>query len=222
MLAGRGHLAAALLLPLYYLADATITLLRRCARGERITQAHRSHFYQRATARGFSVPAVVRMVFATNVVLAALAALSIWAASVAVDIALLDLRRRFGGDAASRDGAWPGTNQTMTRVLVTGASGFVGRALVPALVAAGYAVRAAVRRLPARFDPAVEAAAHGDLDDAVDWRPLLAGIDAVVHLAGIAHTGPGAAQARYDRVNHRATADLAAASARRPGSSIWC
>jgi UDP-glucose 4-epimerase len=101
----------------------------------------------------------------------------------------------------------------MTRVLVTGASGFVGQALVPALAAAGYAVRAAVRRLPARFDPAVEAAAHGDLDDAVDWRRLLAGIEAVVHLAGIAHTGPGTAQAQYDRVNHRATADLAAASA---------
>ena len=48
----------------------------------------------------------------------------------------------------------------MTRVLVTGASGFVGQALVPAFAAAGYAVRAAVRRPPARFDPAVEAAAH--------------------------------------------------------------
>jgi nucleoside-diphosphate-sugar epimerase len=101
----------------------------------------------------------------------------------------------------------------MTRVLVTGASGFVGRALVPALAAAGYAVRAAVRRLPARFDPAVEVAAHGDLDEAVDWTPLLAGIDAVAHLAGIAHTGPGAAQARYDRVNHATTAELAAAAA---------
>ena len=34
LLAGSGHLAAALLLPLYYLADATITLLRRSANGE--------------------------------------------------------------------------------------------------------------------------------------------------------------------------------------------
>ena len=45
LLAGRGYLSAALLLPLYYLADATITLLRRLANGEPITQAHRSHFY---------------------------------------------------------------------------------------------------------------------------------------------------------------------------------
>ena len=48
-LAGSGALAAAILLPLYYLADATITLLRRLARGERVWQAHRSHFYQQAT-----------------------------------------------------------------------------------------------------------------------------------------------------------------------------
>ena len=68
-LAGNGHLAAALLLPLYYVADATITLLRRMARGEPITQAHRSHFYQLATTRGYSVMGVVRRVFAANVVL---------------------------------------------------------------------------------------------------------------------------------------------------------
>ena len=66
-LAGSGHLAAALLLPLYYVADATFTLLRRIARGERITQAHRTHFYQLATARGFSVMAVIRLVFAANI-----------------------------------------------------------------------------------------------------------------------------------------------------------
>ena len=55
VLAGTGHFAAALLLPLYYLADATITLLRRLAKGEPVWQAHRSHFYQRATDNGFSV-----------------------------------------------------------------------------------------------------------------------------------------------------------------------
>ncbi len=72
-LAGRGALAAALLLPLYYLADATITLARRLIRGEKVWQAHRSHFYQRATDRGFTVRQVVARVFAVNVALAALA-----------------------------------------------------------------------------------------------------------------------------------------------------
>src|SRR4029077_15515318 len=51
LLAGSGHLTAALLLPLYYLADATLTLLRRLSNGERVWQAHRTHYYQRATDR---------------------------------------------------------------------------------------------------------------------------------------------------------------------------
>jgi UDP-N-acetylmuramyl pentapeptide phosphotransferase/UDP-N-acetylglucosamine-1-phosphate transferase len=73
VLAGRGALAAAILLPLYYLADATITLVRRLRNGEKVWHAHRSHFYQRATERGFSVRQVVARVFAINVALAALA-----------------------------------------------------------------------------------------------------------------------------------------------------
>jgi UDP-N-acetylmuramyl pentapeptide phosphotransferase/UDP-N-acetylglucosamine-1-phosphate transferase len=80
-LAASGHLAAALLLPLYYLADATVTLARRMFNGEQIWTAHRSHFYQRATDNGFSVMQVVGEVFVLNVVLAVLAALSIWLAS---------------------------------------------------------------------------------------------------------------------------------------------
>ncbi|MGI9410065.1 MAG: glycosyl transferase, partial [Hyphomicrobiaceae bacterium] len=43
-----GSIAAALLLPMYYLADATITLLRRLRRRERLYEAHRSHSYQLA------------------------------------------------------------------------------------------------------------------------------------------------------------------------------
>src|SRR5262249_50051800 len=73
LLAGNGHLAAALLLPLYYLADATITLARRIVKGEPITQAHRSHFYQRATG-SYSVYQIVGIVFALNIVLVVLAA----------------------------------------------------------------------------------------------------------------------------------------------------
>ncbi len=51
-LAIKGYWAAALILPSYFLADATITLLQRLMRGEKIWQAHKSHFYQRA-AQGY-------------------------------------------------------------------------------------------------------------------------------------------------------------------------
>jgi UDP-N-acetylmuramyl pentapeptide phosphotransferase/UDP-N-acetylglucosamine-1-phosphate transferase len=81
VLAGHGYLAAALLLPLYYLADATITLLRRLARGEPILQAHRTHFYQRATDAGFSVRQIVGRVFLLNVALIALATTTLLTAS---------------------------------------------------------------------------------------------------------------------------------------------
>jgi UDP-N-acetylmuramyl pentapeptide phosphotransferase/UDP-N-acetylglucosamine-1-phosphate transferase len=77
LLAAAGHLAAAIVLPLYYLADATVTLLRRLARGEPVWQAHRTHFYQRATGGGFTVTAIVARVFLVNVGLCALALLSV-------------------------------------------------------------------------------------------------------------------------------------------------
>ena len=80
---------AALLLPLYYLADATVTLFRRMARREPFWAAHRTHFYQRATDNGFSVSRVVSEVFALNVLLAALAIGSAMTSSVAIAILLL-------------------------------------------------------------------------------------------------------------------------------------
>jgi UDP-N-acetylmuramyl pentapeptide phosphotransferase/UDP-N-acetylglucosamine-1-phosphate transferase len=86
-LAGSGGRAAAVLLPLYYLADSTITLLRRAVNSEPIWQAHRSHFYQRATDRGFRVIQVVARVFVINVALAALALVTILIPSSATDIA---------------------------------------------------------------------------------------------------------------------------------------
>jgi UDP-N-acetylmuramyl pentapeptide phosphotransferase/UDP-N-acetylglucosamine-1-phosphate transferase len=87
--AGRGHIAAALLLPLYYIADATITLFRRVARGEPILQAHRTHFYQRATERGFTIIAVVGRVLAINIALTALAIVSVCWDSVTVQMITL-------------------------------------------------------------------------------------------------------------------------------------
>jgi UDP-N-acetylmuramyl pentapeptide phosphotransferase/UDP-N-acetylglucosamine-1-phosphate transferase len=88
-LALHHHPAAALLLPLYYLADATVTLFRRMMRREPFWVAHRSHFYQRATDNGFGVMQVVGEVFALNLVLAVLAAVSIKAPSRATDAMLI-------------------------------------------------------------------------------------------------------------------------------------
>jgi UDP-N-acetylmuramyl pentapeptide phosphotransferase/UDP-N-acetylglucosamine-1-phosphate transferase len=76
-LARGGEPAAALLLPLYYLADASVTLMRRIVTGEPFWQAHRTHFYQRACDLGFSVPEIVGRVFLTNLALAGLALLTI-------------------------------------------------------------------------------------------------------------------------------------------------
>ena len=89
LVAGNGGRAAAILLPLYYLADSTITLFRRIARGEKVWQAHRSHFYQRATDHGLTVIQIVRRVFIVNLVLAALALATVLRPSRELDIGAL-------------------------------------------------------------------------------------------------------------------------------------
>ena len=59
----------ALILPLYFLADSTITLLRRLFRGERFWLPHRQHFYQRAVQRGQGHAEIVYRVIAADVLL---------------------------------------------------------------------------------------------------------------------------------------------------------
>ena len=88
-LANGQNLTAAVLLPLYYLADATVTLLRRIANREPVMDAHRSHFYQRATDNGFTVLRVVSEVFVLNLGLATLAITSVFTTSLAARIVLL-------------------------------------------------------------------------------------------------------------------------------------
>lgn len=75
-LAAAGQLAAALILPLYYLADATITLGKRALRGEKVWQAHRQHFYQRAVQGGKRHDQVALVIAAGNLALVGCAALA--------------------------------------------------------------------------------------------------------------------------------------------------
>jgi uncharacterized protein YbjT (DUF2867 family) len=65
-------------------------------------------------------------------------------------------------------------------VLVAGASGFVGRRLCPALVDAGYGVRAMTRH-PQRYDGAGEAV-EGDVHDPATLLPALKGCAAAYYL----------------------------------------
>ena len=106
LLAGKGLWAPALILPLYYLADASITLARRIRRRERFWRAHREHFYQRALAGGGDHAAVARMIAGGDVALVLLAvlavihpltALALAAIAVATQLALLERRARRGG-----------------------------------------------------------------------------------------------------------------------------
>ena len=93
-------------------------------------------------------------------------------------------------------------------VLVTGATGFVGRALCRQMMAAGHALIPAVRS-KAGFPNEVVV---GDIESSTDWRLLLAGCDAVVHLAARAHVMAETAQnplALYRAVNTDATLNLA-------------
>jgi nucleoside-diphosphate-sugar epimerase len=101
----------------------------------------------------------------------------------------------------------------MTRtILVTGASGFIGKHLVGALAKSGWAVRAAARdpeQIPARH---VERVVLPDLSRAADWAPLLDGATHVLHLAGIAHAPGALPDDVYVRINADAVGELAEAA----------
>lgn len=85
------HLVAALLLALYTMADATLTLLRRIRAKEPILSAHRTHFYQRGVAAGLSVPQVTARVLFLQVLLAALAIATVLFNTSVADLLCLGL-----------------------------------------------------------------------------------------------------------------------------------
>jgi len=98
----------------------------------------------------------------------------------------------------------------MTRILVTGATGFIGQSLVPALAKQGHFVRAAARD-PSRIaaGPNVEPVAMPDLSKAADWSECLEDVSHIVHLAGIAHAPGTLPDDVYTQINTEAVADLA-------------
>ena len=98
-------------------------------------------------------------------------------------------------------------------VLVTGASGFIGKFVVPALAKQGWQVRAAARDPNSILaKPGIEIVAMPDLKDAVDWAPLLDGVSHVLHLAGIAHAPGMLPDDAYSGINAQSVGALAKAA----------
>jgi nucleoside-diphosphate-sugar epimerase len=100
---------------------------------------------------------------------------------------------------------------TSLRVLITGAAGFLGRGLVPALSAGGYIVRAATRT-PRVVPDAAEGVIVGDLRLSTNLSAALADVEAVVHLAGMPPE-PGATDVAYRDNNLVSTERLAVSAA---------
>jgi nucleoside-diphosphate-sugar epimerase len=103
-------------------------------------------------------------------------------------------------------------------VLVTGATGFVGRALLARLLAEGRTVRAAVRAPSPTLPPAIEQAAIGDIGPDTDWKPAVHGTDTVVHLAARVHmTGEAGRDLALFRAVNAAGSEALARAARDAG-----
>ena len=84
--------------------------------------------------------------------------------------------------------------------------------MVRALVRASYAVRAATRR-PVSFPNPVDVVIVPDFTGPIDWKPILCGMDVVVHAAGLAHADSSDNSfGVFDRVNREATLELARAA----------
>lgn len=75
----------------------------------------------------------------------------------------------------------------MTRILVTGATGFIGTALCRDLKARGFEVSGAVRATGPKDHDQFDPVTVGEIGPDTDWSQILGGIDAIVHLAGRAH-----------------------------------
>ena len=104
------------------------------------------------------------------------------------------------------------------RVLVTGATGFIGGHLVRHLLDQGHRVRALVRRKSPALTEAGAELSQGDVTDAEAVRAAVQGVEAVFHLAA-AHDMWGRPESVYQRVNVEGTRHLLKAAA--GNGSTW-
>lgn len=105
----------------------------------------------------------------------------------------------------------------MKNILVTGATGFIGRALCNKLLADGYQVRGAVRGAVqmTALPSGVEGVIVGDIGPETDWSDALSGIEGIVHLAARVHVMRESAAdplAAYREINVEGTKSLAIAA----------
>lgn len=85
----QGYWAAAAILPAYYMADASLTMLYRALKGKRALAKHGDYYYRRATAKGRKADTVCRYVFGLNLLLMLLATFSVINPEMAVwDVAV--------------------------------------------------------------------------------------------------------------------------------------
>jgi UDP-glucose 4-epimerase len=100
----------------------------------------------------------------------------------------------------------------MKAVLITGANGFPGRAVVEALAEDGYTIRAASRQAPPGPLSQGVTAVQYNPDTPNAWPPLLDGIDTVIHLDTVKPRLRRRRDALYDRLNRQVTEELAEAA----------
>jgi len=98
-------------------------------------------------------------------------------------------------------------------IALTGATGFIGSYLLRELTCAGYAVRVLLRR-PTLLPVSCTNAVIGDLDRPINMAAALAGIDTIIHSAGLSSPMTGTPEADFRRLNSEATGNLAQAAER--------
>lgn len=103
----------------------------------------------------------------------------------------------------------------MAQVFVTGATGYMGRSVITALLARGHRVRGLVRPGSEQKLPAGCEAVTGDALDAASYAHLIAPADTLIHLVGVPHPNPSKA-AQFQTID-LASAKIAASNAHAAG-----